>query len=78
MNNYRCGCSQPTFAARDRACGSGCNNQENAGALPDRPVVAMAYVPFQTDVDVYPVEKALLRGTAFPILDKPFLAGCMQ
>ncbi|MBQ8028984.1 MAG: spore coat associated protein CotJA [Clostridia bacterium] len=38
----------------------------------------MAYVPFQESNDVYSCEKALVRGTIFPVLDKPFLAGCCR
>ena len=41
-------------------------------ALPDDPVVAMAYVPFQTDTTTYDEMKALKAGTLFPVLDKPF------
>lgn len=41
-------------------------------ALPENPVVAMAYVPFQTDLNVYDENKALSVGTLFPVLDKPF------
>ncbi|HAX84492.1 MAG TPA: hypothetical protein DCY15_08685 [Ruminococcaceae bacterium] len=41
-------------------------------ALPDDPVVAMAYVPFQTDTTTYDEMKALKIGTLFPVLDKPF------
>lgn len=41
-------------------------------ALPEDPVVAMAYVPFQTDTTTYDEMKALKVGTLFPVLDKPF------
>lgn len=41
-------------------------------ALPEDPVVAMAYVPFQTDTTTYDEMKALRIGTLFPVLDKPF------
>lgn len=47
-------------------------------ALPEDPVAAMAYVPFQLCNDVYPCDKALCAGTIFPVLDKPFLAGCCK
>lgn len=42
--------------------------------------VAMAYVPWQTFKDLYPVEKALHRGTIFEELDKPFMGigGCCK
>ncbi|MBQ3087199.1 MAG: spore coat associated protein CotJA [Clostridia bacterium] len=45
--------------------------------LPAEAAVTMAYVPFQTDSQVYEPDTALIRGTLFPVLDKPFLrAGC--
>ncbi len=37
--------------------------------------VGMAYVPWQRWQQVYPVEKAMNRGTIFPDLDKPFSMG---
>lgn len=43
--------------------------------LPENPVVAMAYVPFQVCTEQYDAEKALCQGTLFPNLDKPFLGG---
>ena len=47
-------------------------------ALPKDAAVAMAYVPFQTDNAVYEPAQALSSGTVFPVLDKPFLAGCLR
>ncbi len=47
-------------------------------ALPENPVVAMAYVPFQTDTTAYNEMKALKSGTLFPVLDKPFLGRGMR
>ncbi len=44
-------------------------------ALPKDTTVAMAYVPFQLDADMYCEEYALSRGTLFPALDKPFMKG---
>ena len=41
-------------------------------ALPEKPVVTMAYVPFQTDTTTYDEMQALKAGTLFPVLDKPF------
>lgn len=41
-------------------------------ALPANPVVAMAYVPFQTDSATYDEFNALVCGTLFPCLSKPF------
>ena len=62
---------QPTAA--DRCCS--CPVPNAIPALPADAAVAMAYVPFQTDNGVYEPQKALQRGTVFPVLDKPFLAG---
>ncbi len=47
--------------------------------LPPNPTVTMAYVPFQEDITEYDSEKALMCGTAFPDLNRPFhgkAAGC--
>ena len=41
--------------------------------LPANPVVAMAYVPFQTDTTTFDELQALACGTLFPCLNKPFL-----
>lgn len=47
--------------------------------LPLNAAVAMAYVPFQTDVSVYDDMKALEDGTVFPVLNKPFVGqGCCR
>lgn len=35
--------------------------------------LAMAYVPMQTLVNIYEPANALMRGTLFPELDKPWL-----
>lgn len=40
--------------------------------LPEDPVPAMAYVPFQQWEQTYEPERALDAGTLFPVLDKPF------
>ena len=52
--------------------GQVCSLRSGRAALPDDPVVAMAYVPFQQWGDVYEPERALDAGTLFPDLDKPF------
>lgn len=53
-----------------------CKNRYNGTSkLPENPVVAMAYVPFQTNTERYDAEKALCNGTLFPTLNKPFLGG---
>lgn len=44
-------------------------------ALPPQMPVAMAYVPMQKLESMYEPENALMQGTAFPDLDKPFLDG---
>ncbi len=46
--------------------------------LPDDPVVAMAYVPFQIDKSMYDDDKALKVGTLFKDLNKPFLRGAYK
>ena len=43
--------------------------------LPEYTVVAMAYVPFQTELVTYTSEAALCNGTLFPELDKKFYGG---
>lgn len=43
--------------------------------LPETTVVAMAYVPFQTELITYTSEEALCNGTLFPELDKKFYGG---
>ena len=40
--------------------------------LPENPVVAMAYVPFQVADNVYSAEQGMSVGTMFPDLNKPF------
>ncbi len=44
-------------------------------ALPTDASVTMSYVPFQIDNKTYEADTALMRGTLFPVLDKPFLRG---
>lgn len=39
-------------------------------------VVGMAYVPWQTFGQTYDPQKALMAGTIFPELDKPFSGKC--
>jgi hypothetical protein len=39
-------------------------------------VPAMAYVPWQTFTKAYEPQKALMAGTIFPELDKPFIGRC--
>ena len=44
----------------------------------DNYVVGMAYVPWQTWMNVYEPCKGLSQGTIFPDLDKPFEGGCCR
>ena len=46
--------------------------------LPVDVAVAMAYVPFQICNEVYDEAEALMVGTIFPVLNKPFLRGCCR
>lgn len=43
-------------------------------ALPEDPVVTMAYVPYQTqeDLEIFSAEQGICVGTMFPELNKPF------
>ena len=43
--------------------------------LPDDPVVAMAYVPYQQPGKMYCPEQGICKGTLFPELNKPFCCG---
>ncbi len=43
--------------------------------LPDDPVVAMAYVPYQQEGKMYCPDQAIMNGTIFPELNKPFCCG---
>ncbi len=43
--------------------------------LPEDPVVAMAYVPYQNCDKLFSAEQGVVMGTMFPILNKPF-TGC--
>lgn len=40
--------------------------------FPENPALAIAYVRWQELSNVYEPEKALIQGTLFPELDKPF------
>ena len=43
--------------------------------LPDNPVPAMAYIPFQNNDKLYSAEHGIVTGTMFQVLDKPFKCG---
>ena len=51
------------------------SSKNETSALPENPVVAMAYVPYQNPKRIYSTEQAISSGTLFPCLDKPFI-GC--
>lgn len=46
--------------------------QYGISPLPDNPVVAMAYVPYQEKENMYSAEQGISEGTLFPELNKPF------
>lgn len=48
---------------------------ENLSQMPENFVVAMAYVPMQTDLTTYTCADALDNGTLFPELNKRFYGG---
>lgn len=56
----------------NRDCKCAC---ESPGTLPDNPVAAMAYVPFQTEPATYDCAEGLSNGTMFPELNKRFFGG---
>ncbi len=59
------------FRIREAEMGNG----GELSALPDTTVLAMSYVPFQTNTNMYDIAEGFTRGTVFPELDKPFLGG---
>ena len=46
--------------------------------LPEDTVTTMAYVPFQTDRDMFDDDTALCKGTVFINLNKPFCRGALK
>ena len=46
--------------------------------LPENTVTTMAYVPFQTDKEMFEDEIALNKGTLFVDLYKPFCRGALK
>ena len=46
--------------------------------MPEDPVLAMAYVPYQQLQSVYTPEEAFSKGTLFPELDLPFTGMCKE
>ncbi|MCQ4023327.1 spore coat associated protein CotJA [Ruminococcus sp. zg-924] len=43
--------------------------------LPEDPVPAMAYIPFQNNDKLYSADQGIVTGTMFPVLNKPFKCG---
>lgn len=46
--------------------------------LPENPVTAMAYIPYQINDKLYSADHGIVSGTMFPVLDKPFKCGCWR
>ncbi len=67
-NNYRFNMVETAMQISSPDCKKHCVTT----ALPENPVVAMAYVPFQLDKTSYSPEVALREGTLFCVLNKPF------
>ncbi len=42
--------------------------------MPVNPLLAHAYVPYQTFMTVYPLNEALMKGTLFPELYFPYVS----
>ena len=63
---------QAKALSRQDDANCGCYKQCVTSAIPDEPQVTMAYVPFQLDKTAYTPEKALMEGTLFTTLNKPF------
>ena len=60
----------PTAKAGAEIC---CTLDSSMSAFPAETPVGMAYVPYQKWKNVYEPSVALVRGTVFEDLDKPFL-----
>lgn len=52
--------------------GQACSLRDTCTPLPENPVPAMAYIPFQQWGQTYEPERAFDAGTLFPVLNKPF------
>ena len=48
---------------------------EQRPSIPDDATPTMAYIPLQLDLMSYETDEALMNGTLFPTLDKPFMRG---
>ncbi len=73
MNNNTC-CQ----SMGQKSCPWVRNGETARSMFPENVSLAMAYVPFQQDSEVYSCEKGLKEGTMFPCLNKPFLMGCAK
>ena len=79
MNRF---CNNNAVMSSDCGCGSRASSANGFGnaLLCDAPV-GMAYVPMQKFGTTYEPQKALMAGTIFPELDKPFTGkprGCCR
>ena len=62
--------------AEEMIAGQSCGLYNDPKPLPEDPVPAMAYVPYQQwQANLHSAERALDAGTLFPVLDKPFTGG---
>nr|WP_294470029.1 spore coat associated protein CotJA [uncultured Sellimonas sp.] len=79
MQNYyqRPPFRQP-YQGREQAGQKACQTRPSKKDPETKFAVAMAYVPWQRGLDLYPICKGFVRGTIFEELDKPFLGkgGC--
>ncbi len=55
-----------------------CACSDSIAPLPANPVVAMLYVPMQTDTTKFEEMKAFECGTLFAVLNKPFAGKCCR
>lgn len=75
--------SQNNFGNNGSYTSNRCNSSANGcgNGLPSDAPVAMAYVPWQKFTTTFEPQKALMTGTIFPELDKPFTGrsgGCCR
>lgn len=63
-------CCQQTETTRPATAASAASN--NNSGFSDSFPLAMAYVPWQQWNNTYDLDRALMTGTIFPELDKPF------
>ena len=61
----------PGFMRAEQTMNMNVSHQNNHSDNCDLPL-AMAYVPMQSFGEIYECDKALMRGTIFCELDKPF------